>query len=118
MAVLKFFPKELWSTLDPTSSTQNGDKNDAIGKVLQLSKLKRSDRLQDLDGGELSGNEEGEALERDEDAEASAEDILDDEYEEDEDEGGDYNAEQYFDDGGDDAGDDYDGGEAEGGEFY
>lgn len=30
---------------------------------------------------------------------------------------GDYNAEQYFDDGGDDAGDDYDAGEADGGEY-
>lgn len=31
--------------------------------------------------------------------------VVDDEFEEDEDEGGDYNAEGYFDDGGDDAGD-------------
>lgn len=119
MVVLKFFPKELWSTLDPTSAIQNGNLNHIVGKKLQLSKLKRTDGLEGLDGEEGSGNEDGEAGGQDEDADASAEEeILDDEYEEDEDEGGDYNAEQYFDDGGDDAGDDYDGGEAEGGEFY
>lgn len=46
------------------------------------------------------------------------EEDVDDEYEEDEDEGGDYNAEQYFDDGGEDAGDEYDGGEDGGGDYF
>ena len=43
---------------------------------------------------------------------------MDDEYASDEDEmAGDYNAEQYFDDGGDDAGEDYDAGEPDAGEY-
>ena len=46
------------------------------------------------------------------------EEEVDDDYDNDEDDmAGDYNAEQYFDDGGDDAGDDYDAGEADGGEY-
>lgn len=96
------------------------------GKRLQLS---RPDRLGVLDRDEGSGSEDGEeAVEqqnvngerpvRGDDDEEEEEELLDDEYEEDEDEGGDYNAEQYFDDGGDDVGDDYDGGEAEGGDYY
>lgn len=48
---------------------------------------------------------------------APMEEDVDDEYEDDEEEmAGDYNAEQYFDDGGDDAGEDYDAGD-NGGEY-
>lgn len=120
--VLKFFPKELWSTLDPSSGSQNGADMNSMGKKLQLSSIKRADRLAGLDGEEnISGDEDAEDMaERNldgTDTPAEEEDI-DDEYEDDE-EGGDYNAEQYFDDGGDDAGDDYDGGgDAEGGDYF
>lgn len=124
--VFRFFPKELWSTLDPKSVIQQGADSLQSGKRLQLS---RPDRLGVLDRDEGSGGEDGEeAVEqqnvdgkppvRGDDDEEEEEELLDDEYEEDEDEGGDYNAEQYFDDGGDDVGDDYDGGEAEGGDYY
>lgn len=120
--ILKFFPKELWSTLNPSSESQNGADMNSTGKKLQLSTVKRSDRLAGLDGEEnISGDEEAEdTAERnlDGDETPAEEEDLDDEYEDDE-EGGDYNAEQYFDDGGDDAGDDYDGGgDAEGGDYY
>lgn len=120
--VLKFFPKELWSTLDPSSGSQNGADMNSSGKKLQLSTIKRADRLAGLDGEEhISGDEDAEDMaERNLDGdETPAEDEdIDDEYEDDE-EGGDYNAEQYFDDGGDDGGDDYDGGgDAEGGDYY
>lgn len=127
--VFKFFPKELWSTLDPRSVIQRDADTLQTGKKLQLSSLKRPDRLRGLDRDEGSGGEDGEeAVEqqnvdeeapvRREEDEDEEDELVDDEYEEDEDEGGDYNAEQYFDDGGDDMGDDYDGGEAEGGDFY
>lgn len=120
--VLKFFPKELWSTLDPSSESQNGVDMNSIGKKLQLSTIKRADRLAGLDGEEnISGDEDAEEMaERNLDGDETPveEEDIDDEYEDDE-EGGDYNAEQYFDDGGDDAGDDYDGGgDAEGGDYY
>lgn len=120
--VLKFFPKELWSTLEPSSESQNGADMNSTGKKLQLSTIKRADRLAGLDGEEhISGDEDPEdTAERNLDGDETPveEEDLDDEYEDDE-EGGDYNAEQYFDDGGDDAGDDYDGGgDAEGGDYY
>lgn len=120
--VLKFFPKELWSTLHPSSKGQNGADMSSTGKKLQLSTIRRVDRLAGLDGEEnISGDEDPEdAAERNLDGDETPveEEDLDDEYEDDE-EGGDYNAEQYFDDGGDDAGDDYDGGgDAEGGDYY
>lgn len=120
--VLKFFPKELWSTLDSSSGNQNGADMNSMGKKLQLSTIKRADRLAGLDGeGNISGDDDAEdTVERNIDGDESQveEGDLDDEYEDDE-EGGDYNAEQYFDDGGDDGGDDYDGGgDAEGGGYY
>ncbi len=121
--VLKFFPKELWSTLDPSSAIRNGADTSTTGKRLQLSTMKRADRLAGIDGEEGSEHEDDDAVgpnqHGDEDADTLAEeDDMDDEYEDDE-EGGDYNAEQYFDDGGDDAGDDYDGGgDAEGRDFF
>lgn len=90
-------------------------------KKLQLSSLKRSDRLGGLDRDVESGGEDGEEAvdqhnEDDkptvggEEDEEEEQELADDEYDEDEDEGGDYNAEQYFDDSGDDVGDSYDGG--------
>ncbi len=117
--VLKFFPEELWSTLDPSSTaTTNGISPPQISKKLQLAKpggLKDFD--EEIDG---ENDEAGAGGERnvDDEEEEGMEEQVDDEYEEDDDEGGDYNAEQYFDDGGDDAGDDYDGGEDGGGDYY
>jgi len=115
--VLKFFPQELWSTLDPSSTATSGISSPQASKKLQLAK---PDGLRDFDD-EISGdNDETGALgeKNVEDEGEGMEEDVDDEYEEDEDEGGDYNAEQYFDDGGDDAGDDYDGGEDGGMDSY
>ncbi|KAL8732258.1 MAG: hypothetical protein Q9166_002830 [cf. Caloplaca sp. 2 TL-2023] len=99
--VLKYFPKELWPTLDPktyrSSSMTNG-----IEKRIPTRKIKR-----EAAAGEASGDEE-DAAEHDPDEEAINE-AVDDAFDDDDDDGGDYNAEQYFDDGGDDAGDDLDG---------
>lgn len=111
-AVLKFFPKELWSTLDPTATESNGIiESSNKGKSLQIpgfENVEEIDELSDAEGEEkaLKDPDEEDPLEGEE---------VDDEYEDDDEDGGDYNAEQYFDDGGDDAGDDYDGGGDDGG---
>lgn len=64
------------------------------------------------------GEDDDELAEQVDDEGEPPEEERDSEYASNEDEmAGDYNAEQYFDDGGDDAGDDYDAGEAEGGEY-
>ena len=110
-SVLKFFPKELWSTIDPTATETNGViSTDTKGKSLQISGYERD--------ADLSEDEGDAKEERDPDDEDMAdEEEVDDEFDDDED-GGDYNAEQYFDDGGDDAGDDYDAGGDGGGGSY
>ncbi|KAL3465858.1 DNA-directed RNA polymerase III, subunit Rpc31 [Aspergillus heterothallicus] len=113
--VLKFFPRELWPTAQPSF------KPDAMldGYVPQTlrSGIKRGFEEDDEDeetlkrrreGGEGEGGEgedmEADILDADEDQE---EEIVDDDFEDDEDEmGGDYNAEQYFDGGEEDYGDD------------
>ena len=110
--VLKFFPKELWSTIDPTATEVNGVINtDTKGKSLQLAGYEKD--------ADMSEDEVDVKEERDPDDEDMAEEEeMDDEFDDEED-GGDYNAEQYFDDGGDDAGDDYDaGGDEAGGTYY
>ena len=127
LPVLRFFPKELWSTLDPKSATEAGD--DGTCKKLRLLKGKRTDRLGNFDRENVSGGEDAEAgeqheydeaLPEDQDEEEEEEEEVDDDFEEDgsASDGDDYNAEKYFDDGGDDAGNDYDGGEADGGDYF
>ena len=126
--VLKFFPKELWATLEP--STSNGVGDVARPKKLQISSSKLSKRLsaydreffgepQELANGIANGDEDEDAPKQvDEDGLPLEEEDVDDEYADDEEDGGgDYNAEQYFDDGGDDAGDDYDAGDNDAGEY-
>lgn len=109
--VLEFFPRELWSTIDPTATETNGViSTDAKGKSLQLSGHEKD---ADMSEDEVDVKEEREP---DDEDEPEGEDV-DDEFDDEED-GGDYNAEQYFDDGGDDAGDDYDAGGDEGAGTY
>ncbi|MCJ1474000.1 hypothetical protein MMC13_002656 [Lambiella insularis] len=120
--VLKFFPKELWSTLDPSYATTNGVDSRAKSKKLLVAHSKTSNGLSAFDR-ELSGEPgQGGQADKDEDEEETVklleddeeppEEEADDQYTSDEDDmAGDYNAEQYFDDGGDDAGEDYDAGE-------
>ncbi|KAL2865620.1 DNA-directed RNA polymerase III subunit C31 [Aspergillus lucknowensis] len=116
--VLKFFPRELWSTAQPSfkpdadldgyvprQTLQSGMKRGFEDDDEDEETLKRR-RLADEEEGEGRDNEtlEPDILEADEDQE---EEIVDDDFEDDEDEmGGDYNAEQYFDGGEEDYGDD------------
>ena len=105
----EFFPRELWSTIDPDhKEDENQDgvgKSNTKGKSLQIPGYKKAEGL-----GILENEIEDD---RGEDKDAEDEDVADEEVDEEfdeEEEGGDYNAEQYFDDGGDDGGDDYDAG--------
>ena len=112
--VLKFFPKELWSTIDPSATEVNGViSSDNKGKALQAFGLEKEVEGEAED--ELDVKEDREEDDDEEGLEEGEEEV-DDEFEDEED-GGDYNAEQYFDDGGDDAGDDLDGGRDEGSYF-
>ncbi|KAL8663710.1 MAG: hypothetical protein Q9202_003656 [Teloschistes flavicans] len=121
--VMKYFPKELWSTLDPqkcksvngTTSLVNVTERNLRNTATSTGKLKDT-----LDKDALPGEEREEAIrirERDPNNEDMQEN-LDDEFDEDDEDGGDYNAEQYFNDGGDDAADDLDDGDADGGGYY
>ena len=118
--MLKFFPKELWSTLDPNhKETDDGVvESSTEGKSLQVSGYQKKNE-DDLGLFPDLSDEEGEekALDGKEGDDPLAGEDLDDEYDDDE-EGGDYNAEQYFDDGGDDGGDDYDAGDDGGAEYF
>lgn len=128
ITVLKFFPKELWSILDPSSTTSNGAGTESSSKPKLLfsatsrvtNGLCAHDRELSGEPGQLNrnGEDDEENVEKVDEDELPPEEEVDSEY--DSDEGsmaGDYNAEHYFDDGGDDAGDDYDAGEADGGEY-
>jgi DNA-directed RNA polymerase III subunit RPC7 len=125
--VLKYFPKELWSTLDPSYTTTNGSDSITQPKTSVASKSKKLNdiNVNDLDfsgegpvNGAQDAEDDDDPIEKGDEDDIPPEEELDDEYASDEDEmAGDYNAEQYFDDGGDDAGDDYDAGEADGGEY-
>lgn len=111
-AVLKYFPRELWPTLDPKnykpSALPNGIEKRTPARRAAVKK----------EAGNASGEEDEATGDRDPDEEAIHE-AVDDEFDEDDDDdaGGDYNAEQYFDDGGEDAGDDIDGDDG-GGDYY
>lgn len=130
MLVLKFFPKELWSVLDPEHATQNGVSEPAKKKRLLISGSKRGNVLAEFDR-QISedpddkdaerrkialdrlpnGEEDDDDNEHSADEDAPPEEEVDDNFEDDEDDmGGDYDGEQYFDNGDDDGGDDYDGG--------
>ncbi|KAL9611236.1 MAG: hypothetical protein Q9167_004119 [Letrouitia subvulpina] len=108
--VMKFFPKELWSTLDPTYAAAPSS-----AQMPQASSAKRRKTDTAIEEN-VSEDEEPLKSGRKLDVEVSAEEV-DDEYEEDDEDVGDYNAEQYFDDGGNDD-DDLDEGGADGGNYY
>ncbi|KZF22823.1 hypothetical protein L228DRAFT_247219 [Xylona heveae TC161] len=132
--VLRLFPAELWSTLDP-----HHEKSDVPGSKKRKRLMISTNRTGALDDLEAADEEEDvddmerkkraidnvpEVEEEDDedkalDEEPEEEDVDDDFSEDDDDMGGDYNAENYFDDGGDDAADDWgddDGGG--GGDYY
>lgn len=116
MTVLKFFPKELHSTLDPTATTTNGTAEPSSTKHKTLTIPGYEKVNDDLEGSGDEGDEKA-PRDPDEDDPLMGEEV-DDDYDDDDEDGGDYNAEQYFDDGGDDGGDDYDGGGDDGGGGY
>ena len=118
-SVLKFFPRELWQTLQPNFRPDTSlDGYQAQASVIGVKRgfedeedeagpAKRTAVGEDEDEGEADADEAA-LLEGDDEGE---EEIMDDDFSEDDDEmGGDYNAEQYFDDGEDDIGDEDGGG--------
>ena len=108
----EFFPRELWSSIDP--GYKEDEKQERLGrnnvkrKTLQIPGYKKAEELIILEN-EIDDEKGGEGPVKDSEEEDAAEDEVDEAFDEEE-EGGDYNAEQYFDDGGDDGGDDYDAG--------
>ncbi|KAH7046067.1 DNA-directed RNA polymerase III, subunit Rpc31 [Macrophomina phaseolina] len=119
--VMRFFPEELWTTLDPT--TKPGANAAALKKRRKMLKIALSTKLTRLEeleeDGDLGGrDDDDDDLEKEDEDNAGpeAEEEQDDDFEEDEDDDDDYNAENYFDNGEDDdygdegggGGDDYD----------
>ncbi|RMJ28354.1 hypothetical protein PHISP_00741 [Aspergillus sp. HF37] len=119
--ILKFFPQELWKTIQPSFKPDSAT-DGYVGQMKKGRTLKRGfeDDEDDEDdatkrrragddddeGEQKEGAEDGDRDVLDEDEEQE-EEIVDDDFEDDEDElGGDYNAEQYFDGGDDEMGDD------------
>ncbi|CAF9910089.1 MAG: hypothetical protein HETSPECPRED_009603 [Heterodermia speciosa] len=118
---LKYFPKELHPTLDPSIRLTNGDDGAGYGTKPKRSSAARINGADATENRTAVEGEEEEAPPRegnaDDDDPLGGEDV-DDDFDEEDDEGGDYNAEGYFDDGGDDAGEDADGGDGDGGDYY
>ena len=121
MLELKYFPKELHPTLDPSVRLTNGDDGAGYGTKPKMSSAARINGADATENRTAAEGEEEEAPPRegnaDDDDPLGGEDV-DDDFDEEDDEGGDYNAEGYFDDGGDDAGEDADGGDGDGGDYY
>lgn len=113
-AVMKFFPRELWQTIQP-SFKPDSSLDGFVAPVTRTGGAKRGFEDDEEDGqdedpskrrreDDEGGEGEGDALDQDEEQE---EEIVDSDFEDDDDEmGGDYNAEQYFDGGDDEYGDD------------
>ena len=118
---MKFFPKELWQTLDPKYIAANGTDVDTSpnDKRLIIAASRRSRALAAFDR-ELSGEpkepEDDEDKPKGTDDDNEPQEEQDNEYASEDEDDGDYNAEQYFDDGGDDGGDDYDDGGGDAGD--
>ncbi|KAK2745745.1 hypothetical protein FQN55_006066 [Onygenales sp. PD_40] len=132
---MNFFPKELWSTLDPKYVGLQAGGANGLGSLLRGGQAKRGFEDEEEEEEEGPSRKKREAGDEDEegseagekrrgrgedddlldgDEEEGEEEIVDDDFEDDEEDmGGDYNAEQYF-DGGDDDADGYDGGGGEG----
>ena len=119
--VLDFFPKELHSTIDPTATTTasgNPIPSNSQRKSLFIPGHLGATTTDDADPEATNSGEEGEekAARDPEDENPLEGEEVDDNFEDEDEEGGDYNAEQYFDDGGEEGGEEYDaGGEDKGG---
>ncbi|WEW56551.1 DNA-directed RNA polymerase III subunit C31 [Emydomyces testavorans] len=133
---MNFFPKELWSTLDPKYVGLPGGMGNSLGALARagqkrgfeddeeeeaadaMRKRQAVDEEED-EGSDANkrGDTDDEAGLEDEGEGEGEEEIVDDDFEEDEEDmGGDYNAEQYF-DGGDEV-DDYGDGDLGDGDVY
>ena len=88
---LRFFPEELWDTIDPSRRRKDG------GATAQTARQARRPRLDDVE------EDEDLAAKPDDDDEPSEANPEDDFSEDDSEMGADYNAENYFDAGDDDA---------------
>lgn len=110
----EFYPKELWSVLDGEEEAKAAKDNAAIAamgeedpKERTKALLAKIERATGVEGAEGEGEDMGEEEEEEE---------QDNDYEDDEEDmGGDYDAEQYFQNGEDD---DDDGGDGGGGDDY
>ncbi|PWY70272.1 III, C31 subunit of DNA-directed RNA polymerase [Aspergillus heteromorphus CBS 117.55] len=117
--VMKFFPRELWQTIQPTFrpdaamdgyvpqvaaiAGKRGFEDDEEEEDDEAGKRRKTGGGEDEDAGD-DGDDDKDVLDPDEEQE---EQLEDDDFEDDDDDmGGDYNAEQYFDGGDDEYGDD------------
>ncbi|KAF2145035.1 uncharacterized protein K452DRAFT_356370 [Aplosporella prunicola CBS 121167] len=104
--ILKFFPAELWTTLDPTLKDGGGNAGGALKrkrKTLQIAKSNRLSRLEELEeDGDLDRDDDDDDGDLDKDDPDAQQEEQDDDFEEDESDLDDYNAENYFDNGEDD----------------
>lgn len=102
--VMRFFPEELWSILDPTHATGNGNTPPKKKpKLLQISKSTTMSRLERMEQEEArkqnDEDEEDEENEKERDDDGLPQELEDNDYEDDEEDDDDYNAENYFDNG-------------------
>ncbi|OCL10013.1 hypothetical protein AOQ84DRAFT_353741 [Glonium stellatum] len=102
--VMRFFPEELWSILDPTHATTNGNAlPKKKPKLLQISKSTTMSRLERMEQEEarkqIDEDEEDEENEKERDDDGLPQELEDNDYEDDEEDDDDYNAENYFDNG-------------------
>lgn len=109
---MRFFPQELWSTIDPKNHPASGPH----GLKPSAARRKKERNFVGTEVDVQKGEAEDPVAE---DEEIQEEEARDDEFEEEEDdEGGDYNAEQYFDGNQDEAGEEVDVDEGDGGGDY
>ena len=126
--VISNFPSELWSTIDPSYAASKPvpktnslelplrSRGNARGKLAEVPIVAAADEMEVSKEDEEDDGAGPKPAGEDEDSLPLEGAEVDDNFEDDEEDiGDDYNAEQYFDDGGDDGGDDYDGGDGDGG---
>ncbi|PGH20334.1 hypothetical protein AJ80_03602 [Polytolypa hystricis UAMH7299] len=126
--VMNFFPKDLWSTLDPNYVGLPTGGANGFSSLIKIGQKRGFEEDEDAEEAEkmrkrphiAEGDDEGSDAEKekgrgdeeylDEEENDGEEEIVDDDFEDDEEDmGGDYNAEQYF-DGGDEEGENDGGG--------
>jgi len=112
--VLKFFPTELWDTIDPSRAKKNG----AMPRPKRKQNVgvdETEEVVEEEEGGPKPGDDEdAEEAKKGDDDEQPEEENPDETFSEDDDEmAGDYNGEQYFDNGDEDDNDGGGGGDGD-----